>query len=91
VQKALSTRAVGHYPSINGAPFFCGQSVRRIAPCRSNGKRRPNLGGPPLMPQDYLPVLAYWMQSPWFLKGVLLARTKFCQPPFLHWSLFETS
>src|SRR5712664_1170965 len=28
------------------------------------------------------------MQSPWFLKGELSARTRVFQPSFLHWSLF---
>src|SRR5438093_2931354 len=36
----------------------------------------------------YLPVLTYWMQSPWFLNDVPLARVRSAQPPFLHSSFF---
>src|SRR4051794_30301246 len=32
----------------------------------------------------YLPVLTYWMQSPWFLKVEPSARVAVCQPLFLH-------
>ncbi len=33
--------------------------------------------------RDYLPVLTYWMQSPWFLNVVPSARVSCCQPSFL--------
>ena len=35
----------------------------------------------------YLPVLTYWMQSPWFLNVESSARVMVTQPPFLHSSL----
>src|SRR5206468_5856612 len=36
---------------------------------------------------SYLPVLTYWMQSPWFLNDEPSARVRSIQPPFLHLSL----